>query len=326
MVHDFRNKISWSGIIAGLLVGLVVFIASANIGALVTALLPLDLTGTGIAAFIWTIISVLAAAYVAGMVTMYTRPADNKIVTVESTPEEIETTVHRFRKETKLHGFLTGVLIVLATSYFAATGLTAALTGAAKAAVAATTGTAAAAVGAGAGLSNVDDVRNYFSNISRTDVEEAIARQIPELNREQVTATANAVTSEFQRVGSYVQATPVYNLPDVLNKAYVDLKNSLSGQLFADKLKAEGLNQAQAEQVVVTVNNYTAQAEAKAKQAAQEAVEAAKKATVATTLTWLISSALIILASTLGAMSMAHTEDTHEAEKKNTTKKVVHRA
>lgn len=322
MIHHCKSKISWSGIIAGLLVGLVTFLATVNVGALITALLPLDLTGTGIAALIWTIISVLASAYVAGVVTMLARPVDSKAVTIESTEEEVETIVHRFRRETKLHGFLTGVLIVLATTYFAVSGLTSAVAGTAKAAIAATTGTAAATVGAGAGIASVDDVRAYFSNVSRTEIEEAISRQIPGIDRTQVTATANAIIAEFNRVGSYVQTAPLHALPDTLNKAYVDLKNSLSGQLFADKLMAEGLSQSQATEVVAAANAYIAQAEMKAKEAVDNAIKTAKQATIATTLTWLITTALILLASTLGAMSMAHTEDSHET-KKASAKKVV---
>lgn len=311
----YRNKISWSGVFAGLLVGLIVFIASLNVGALLTALLPLDLTGTGIMALIWTLISVIAAAFVAGAVSMFTQTPDAKVYSVESTDEDIEAVTHRFRYDAKINGLVTGALILLSTTYFAVSGLTALVTGASKAALATTVTATATTAGATAGVASIDEVRAYFANVSENDVRRFVDENIPGLSGQQAFAVTNAIRSEADRVANYVQAAPLDDLPETLKKGYVDLKNSLTGTLFRDKLMAEGLTLEQANDILVKTEQFVNEMQAKVQQAIDKTVEYIKNTTIVSTITWLITAALILGASVLGAMSMSHTTSSQELRK-----------
>lgn len=322
----YRNKISWSGVFAGLIVGIVVFLASLNVGALLVSLLRLDFTGTGWLSLIWTILSVIAAAFVAGAVSMYTQTPDAKVYELESTPEEIDHVTHRFRFDAKLNGLVTGALILLATTYLALSGASALISGATKGILATSAVATTATAGAATGLANVNDVQAYFANVSENDVQKFVADQLSGLNltEQQSNAVVNAVRSEFTRVANYVKAAPLYDLPDTLNKGYVDLKNSLSGYLFRDKLTAEGLSVQQANDVSAKTTTYVNSLQQKVTEAVNIAIDNLAKTTTASTLTWLLTAALILGASVLGAKSMEHTTTTTELKKvtPNNSKKV----
>lgn len=323
MYNNFRNKISWTGVFAGLAVGLLVFLATVNVGALITALLPLDLRGTGIMGTIWAILSVLLAAYVAGMVSMMTHNPEDRFVTVDDndSTNEVETTLHKFRYDSKMNGLITGTLIALATTYFAVSGLTNLVAGTLKTVAATTAATTTAAAGTAVAANTntvptIESVQAYFNNISRDDIAKAIAAQTPGLSEKQVTAATNAIYAETRRVGAYVQNAPIYEMPAQISRGYEDLKNSLNGNLFRDKLIAENLTVEEANQVVAVGNAYTNQLQAKVDETIRNATELAKKAIITGALTWLLTTAAILWASVLGARSMAHTEDTIDTRKK----------
>lgn len=317
-----NTKISWSGVFAGLLVGTVLFFAVLQLGAFVTALLPLNVMGTGIAAIIWLAVGLFVSSYVAGMVCMFSRPADEKLVTIESTPEEVEATTHRFRKYTKIHGLLVGTLIIILTTLVSVTGLSALISGTLKTAAVTTGASAVATVGGIAGIASLEDVQAYVANISRSDLEKLIADQIPSLDQDQVEATVNTIYAEFEIAGRHLENAPVYNLPTQAEKAYNYLKHVFvdDQRVLSRKLQAEGLSEQEANQVIAVANQYASDLEKKMIELKDKAVALAKDATIYSTLSWMITAALILLAAVCGAMSMAHTETTHEA--KRTTKKV----
>ena len=61
------HRLSWPGVLAGLVMGLVSTLTIIALGTVITALTGLTLTGTGIQAGIWTAIAALVGAYVAGL-------------------------------------------------------------------------------------------------------------------------------------------------------------------------------------------------------------------------------------------------------------------
>lgn len=323
MIHPYRNKISWTGVFSGLIVGLVVFLASLNVGALVTSLLPLDLTGTGIAAVIWGFISVVAAAYVAGAVAMYVQNPEAKFHEVENTPEEIEYTTHRFRFDAKINGLVTGALVLILTTYFSVVGLASLFVNTAKVATVSVATTTAATAGAATGVASLDEVKNYFSHISANDVEKFIDQNVSGISGEQAFAVKNVVAAEFDQASKNLQATPFYNLPQVIKDEYFTLKNNLSGITFRNNLIASGLTVDEANRTIIALNRYMNELQAQVQQTIDKTVEYVKNMTIALTLTWILKAALILGFSVLGAISMAHTTHTREVEKKHPTQKKV---
>ncbi|PZM83597.1 hypothetical protein DLH72_03570 [Candidatus Gracilibacteria bacterium] len=317
MIKFEKSRVSWSSVFAGLLIATVMFIATLQIGALITAMLPLSLLGTSISAFIWLIISLLASAYVAGMFCMMTQNVDEKFVTIESTPEEIEATTHRFRKNTKIHGIVVGAAIVVITTFMSVTGLTAAISGLSNVLSITAKTTAVATVGGVAGIASIEDVQNYLQNVSQNDIEILLAKEIPELDKAQVSAVVDVVGKEFNKAGNYLASGAVYNLPENVGKAYNYIKYVFveNNGVFTKKLQNEGLTQAQSNQVVNVINKYISEVEAKIEELKKAAEEATRKTVIYATLIWLITSSLILIASVCGANSMNHTETTHQAKK-----------
>ena len=149
------RRLSWSGILAGLVMGVVTTLTIIALGTVITALTGLSLTGVGIAAAIWTALAALIGAYAAGLTAVRaSAPATHN-------SDGLAAMTH---DDATLTGLVTGGLIVLASSLFAfnaARGLlntatsvvggvagAAATAGAAAATVTATKADAAAMAGA----------------------------------------------------------------------------------------------------------------------------------------------------------------------------------
>ncbi|MCD0159637.1 hypothetical protein IHN57_20510, partial [Deinococcus sp. 6GRE01] len=61
------HRLSWRGVFAGMVMGLVTTFTIIALGTVITALTGLTLSGVGIAAAIWSGIAALVGAYVAGL-------------------------------------------------------------------------------------------------------------------------------------------------------------------------------------------------------------------------------------------------------------------
>lgn len=317
MIKFEKNKISWSSVFAWLLIATVMFIATLQIWALITAMLPLSLLGTGISAFIWLVISLLASAYVAWMFCMMTQNVDEKVVTIESTPEEVEATTHRFRKNRKIHWIIVGSAIVVITTFMSVTWLTSAISGLSNVLSITAKTTAVATAWWVAGIGSIEEVQNYLQNISQNDIEILLAKEIPELDKAQVSAVLDVVGKEFNKAWNYLASGAVYNLPENTAKSYNYMKYVFveNNWVFTKKLQNEWLTQEQSVQVVNVINKYVSEFETKVEELKKSAEEATRKAVVYTTLIWLITSSLILISSVYWATSMTHTETTRKAKK-----------
>lgn len=327
-----KNKISWSGIISGLIVGLLLFVSTMMLGVLLMAWSNLDLIGTGgVLGLIWTALSLIGSSYIAGVVAMAVVQPDQKIITVEEDATEVETTVHRFRKEAKLTGLITGSLIVLLTTYLTASGVGAALTGASKIAgttVAAVGATAGAAGTAGVvGLGSIDEIRNYVSSISRGDIENLVAENIEGLTPQQVSRVVTAFEDIMK--DSQMRIKHEYslrNLPAAVSKEYATIREELTAERLSKRLSDAGISEAEIKTVQSQIDRVVKRIELQLAQFEKDIERLVKQVenTIAlTALTWIISSILVLGATILGAMSMAHTEEEHETKK--SMKKPMHR-
>lgn len=324
MRNDFyRNRISWTWVFSGLIVGVLVFLVTLNLGVFIMTLFGFDLYNSSIAAIIWSILSLIASSYVAWMTAMTVLTPDEKYLKVEEDAEEIEASVHRFRKQTKVTGLITGSLIVLVTTYLAATGLGSILSGATKILGGTTAAVVTGTAGAGVGLNNIDEVRNYVSNIDRDEIETLIAQNIKELNKEQITATSYAVERVLKDGMKNIQNSSLTNIVPAIETNYKIAKEKLSGNDFIARLEARGLTNAQAKEVSNVINKYIEETEKNVTEAVKTAIETITITARTASISWIIYALTIIGFTILGAMSMKHTKDVVASEEKN--KKVKNR-
>ncbi|MDL2345260.1 hypothetical protein QOL99_14045 [Deinococcus sp. MIMF12] len=288
------RRLSWRGVLAGVVLGLVTTLTVLALGLVITALTGITLTGTGIQAAIWTAIAALAGAWAAGRTAVRASAPStrNDDGIAAMTPEDASLT-----------GLITGGLLVLLLTYTlfgAARSLLGLATNAVSSVVGAATSTAANTdAQAPAGL------QNFVDGITRDDVEELIASQSPSLNETQVDAASDVVTGIFRRTRYDLGQQDLANLPDFATARVNAIRNALTGEQFVTRLERQGLSTAQAEEVRTVVNNEVNRLEQQAQQVAETAEETARATARTTGLGWLLAAGLTLLLSWLGARGAA---------------------
>ncbi|MDV6376314.1 hypothetical protein [Deinococcus arenicola] len=294
------HRLSWRGIIAGLVVGLVSTLTIIALGTVITALTGLTLSGVGFAAAIWTGIAALVGAYLAGLTAVRaSAPATRN-------EDGLAAMTH---DDATLTGLVTGGLLILLTTLFALNSASR-LVGTATNVLGTVAGTAATAAGAaGAGAAQSGPLQSFIGNIDQTQVEALIADGSPALDQEQVAATANVVTGIFRRAQSDLGDVDLGNVTDFAQARVDAIKRALSGPQLATRLERQGLSTAEATEVQTSINSQVNRIEAQARQAAQTAEKTARAAASTTGWGWLLAAGLTLLASIFGARSAA----THRA-------------
>ncbi|AKG14674.1 hypothetical protein [Moraxella bovoculi] len=323
---------SWRGILAGLLMGLVVSMIMLALALVLSSFLSLDLRGAGIAAGIYAAVTALLSAFVAGFFAVKA-----------SAPEALfGDGTDILPKDAALTGILTAAAIVVITSVFAmnsvsgivrtagnAVGTTASAIGGAASAV---TSTAATVAGAGVAATNSDGVnitdraqelyQKATGNISRQDIEAWVAKNNDTFDQAQIGATVNVLEGMLNETKADLAEMDFTNLDtwkniDQYAKQRADeVEGVLKDQELVNRLKAEGLSQAQAVEVqqetLASYHEYraateqaVADARVKMEQTLQTAEETARKAALYSGLFWLISTLLTFLASIAGARTAA---------------------
>ena len=295
----------------------------------ISSFLPFSLQGTSIAAGIYTAITALVSAYVAGYFAVkYSAPE-----TLFGDGTEIDP------KDATLTGMLAAASMIALTTVMAVNGATGILSSATNAVgstvstVANTTATAAGgvatAVGTAAGQSDTNvqqEAKNVYDkvvgDISRSDVEKWVAKNSQNLDQEQVNATTTVITQLVNEQKAEVKSLDFTdldtwkNLDEIAKKRLADVQQTLESDEIITRLQTAGLSEPEAQQVrtevVASYNEYKAQTEQmvasaseKANQALYQAEDVARKTALYTGLFWLISSLLTFLASIAGARSAA---------------------
>ena len=290
------RRLSWSGILAGLVMGVVTTLTIIALGTVITALTGLSLTGVGIAAAIWTALAALIGAYAAGLTAVRaSAPAThNSDGLAAMTPDDATLT-----------GLVTAGLLILASTLFAVNSASR-LLGTATSAASSVLGTAATA-GAAAGTAAAQDpqAQNVLGSISQDDIEALIADNSPNLTREQVSATGNVVSGIVRRAQYDLGDQDVTSIADFAKARTDYIKKALSGEQFVTRLQRQGLSDAEAREVQATLNKTVNRVETQAQQAAKTAEANARVAARNTGLSWLLGSGLTLLATVMGARSAA---------------------
>ncbi|GGM08820.1 hypothetical protein [Deinococcus aerophilus] len=294
------HRLSWRGIIAGLVMGLVSTLTVIALGLIITALTGLTLTGVGIAAAIWTGIAALVGAYLAGLTAVRaSAPATRSDDGIAAMTNDDAT----------LTGLITGGVLVLLTTMFAfnsasrVVGTASNLVGTAGNVVSAATGAAANA----ADNVQMPNLQNFFNNITPNDVEALIAENTSDLSQEQISATADVVTGIVRRAQNDLGAVDLANITDFAQARIDAIKQALTGPQFVTRLERQGLTNAQATEVQNELNQSVNRIETQANQAVENAEAAARGAASTAGWGWLLVAGLTLLASIFGARSAATT-------------------
>lgn len=290
------RRLSWRGVLAGVVLGLVSTLTVLALGLVITALTGITLTGTGIQAAIWTAIAALVGAWAAGRTAVRASAPStrNDDGIAAMTPEDASLT-----------GLITGGLLVLLLTY-TLFGAARSLLGLATSAVSSVVGTATSAAGNAAQDGGVQNaLQNFISGVDQQDVVDLIAEQSPSLNEEQVNAAANVVTNIFRRSAYDLGQQDLSTITDFVPARVNAIRNALTGEQFVTRLERQGLSSAQAEEVRTVVTNEVNRLEQQAQQVAETAEQTARTTARNTGLGWLLAAGLTLLLSWLGARGAA---------------------
>ena len=290
------RRLSWRGVVAGLVMGLVTTLTLVSLGTVITALTGLSLSGVGIAAAIWAAIAALVGAYVAGLTAVRASAPSTR------NDDGLAAMTH---DDATLTGLVTGGLIVLASSLFAFNAARGLLNTATSVVGGVAGAAATAGAAAGAGAAQVPGVQNFFNGLSAEDVKAYIADNNANLNQTQVDAASNVVSGIFRRAQYDLGEQDLTNVTDFATARVNYIKQALSGPQFVTRLERQGLSTAQAQEVQTEMNKTVARIETQAQQTAAAAEKTARAAASTAGWSWLLASGLTLLASVMGARSAA---------------------
>lgn len=299
------HRLSWRGVLAGLVMGLVSTLTIIALGLVITALTGITLTGTGIQAGIWAAIAALVGAYLAGLTAVRaSAPATLN-------DDGIAAMTHG---DATLTGLVTGGLLVLLTTlaiYNTASGLIGAATNTVGTVASALTGAAAAGTTAAANtnLPTGNPLADFVSNTNQQDLAQLIAQNSPDLNTQQVNAAADVVTGVFRRAAYDLGNQDLSNITDFAQARVNAIKQALTGEQFVTRLQRQGLSQAQAQEVQNVISQDVDRLQKQAQDVANAVEQNARIAARNTGLAWLLSAGLTLLLAVWGARNAA----THRA-------------
>lgn len=303
------RRLSWQGVIAGLLMGLVVSMAMFLLALLLSSFLSLDLQGAGITAGVYSVITALLSAFTAGYFAI--KASAPELLFGDGTDIAPQ--------DATLTGVITAAAIIVITTFTAVNGATSAIrtaggvVGSTVSAVGSATGSVAGAVGSiasGAGMAGVtamvgaDGLSNQqitgklqqayqkaTGNISRDDIERFIAKNSANLDKAQISAVADvledllAETKQEANQLDFTDLDTLKNLDSHAKARLEEIEKILTGDELITRLQNKGLTQEQANQVrseaVATYQEYKAQSEKAVASVRQTIDEAKQKADLA---------------------------------------------
>lgn len=294
------HRLSWRGVFAGLVMGLVSTLTIVALGTVITALTGLTLSGVGIAAAIWTAIAALVGAYVAGLTAVRaSAPATRN-------SDGIAAMTH---DDATLTGLVTAGLLILMSTLFAFNsasrllGTASNVVGSVASAAGNVAGSAANAAGDQAAQSG--GLGNVLGGISQNDVADLIASNNADLNEQQVTAASNVVGGIIRRAQFDLGKQDLGTITDFAAARVTAIKEALTGDQFVTRLQRQGLSAAQAQEVRTSVTTEVDRLQKQATDVAAAAEKTARGAASTAGWAWLLGAGLTLLASIFGARSAA---------------------
>ena len=278
------QRISWVGIVAGLVVGIVTQLALTLLGVAVGAATIDTLSGLAWSTIIWLAISLAISAFLAGLTAAraagYFTPAQGRF-----------------------NGLITGMLLVLALTSFSYNALLGGVRTALGIAGGVGTAVAGAATTAGNnGALQSDPVQSLLSGLNENQISQIIAQNSPELNQTQVQAATNVVTGIANRAANTLgnNLSNISSLPDLISSRVKSIQAALSGPQFVTRLQRQGLTQPQAQETAKSINTLVNDTVTQAQQTADAAARIARNTAITAGWLWLLAAGFILLFSVWG--------------------------
>jgi Spy/CpxP family protein refolding chaperone len=300
------RRLSWTGIIAGVIVGVVTYAALLILGVAVgfIGLEDASLSGVATGSVIWLGISLAFSSFLAGLTAA--RAAGNL------TPAR-----------GRFNGLVVGMILMLLMSIFTLNLVSRGISSLVNLA-GSVVGTAANAAGSAAGAATDENgglggaleslgIQNEYqalvSGFNEEELTQLIAEASPELNETQVGAAVSVVTDELQAAGRNIgnNLADVSNLGDVITRQADAVQTALSGEQFVQNLAAEGLTPEQAQEVSTVIGQRVTETRQQIQQTAlvlqertAELAEAAARAAARAAWIWLLMAGVTLLFSSIG--------------------------
>jgi hypothetical protein len=300
------RRVSWTGIAAGVIVGIVTYAALLILGVAVGFIGLEDATLSSIAtgSVIWLGISLVISAFLAGLTAA--RAAGNL------TPAR-----------GRFNGLIVGMILMLLMSIFAVNivarginsllGLAGSVANTAANAVGSAAGAATNVNGGLGGALETLGLQNEYqalvSGFNEQELTQLIAEASPELNETQVSATVDVITRELQAAGRNIGANlaDVSNLGEIVTRQADAVETALTGEEFVQNLTTQGLSPQQAQEVANVISQRVAETRQQIQQTATaveeraaELAQAAARTAARAAWVWLLMAGLTLLFATLG--------------------------
>jgi hypothetical protein len=300
------QRLSWTGILAGVVVGIVTYAALLILGVAVgfIGLGSASLSGIAAGSIIWLGISLAFSSFLAGLTAA--RAAGNL------TPAR-----------GRFNGLVVGMILMLLMSIFtlnlvsrgisSLVGLAGSVANTTATAVGSAAGAATDTNGGLGGVLESLGIQNEYqalvSGFNEEELTQVIAEASPELNETQVSAAVAVVTDELQAAGRNIGANlaDVSSLNEVITRQADAVQTALSGEQFVQNLSAEGLSATQAQEVATVINQQVTETRQQIQQTAlaveeraAELAQAAARTAARAAWVWLLMAGVTLLFTTLG--------------------------
>ncbi|AFZ67259.1 TIGR04086 family membrane protein [Deinococcus peraridilitoris] len=277
------QRLSWTGILAGLVVGIVTQLALTALGVALGAATIDTARGLAIGTIAWLAVSLAISAFLAGLTAAraagYLTPAQGRF-----------------------NGLLTGMLLALGLTLFSYNALMGGIRsaiGLAQGATAAASSAAGAANQAGAAQSG--PVQQLLSGLTdEQELNALIAEQSPELSNEQVAAASGVVRGVVNRAVSQVDLSNLSNLNETVPQRFDAIQQALTGEQLVTRLQRQGLSEPEARETATVISSRVQETRQQAEQSLQQAEQVARRTASTGAWSWLLATGLILLFSTLG--------------------------
>ncbi|WP_295813817.1 hypothetical protein [uncultured Deinococcus sp.] len=277
------TRINWTGVIAGLAVGVVTQLALSALGVVFGAGAN-SFGNLAIGTVLWLAVSVAVSSWLAGLTAAraagYLTPAQGRF-----------------------NGLVTGSLLAVLTTLLLSNALTAGFRTASNVLGGVATGAVAAgSAAANTGAVQSDPVQNILSGLDTQEIGQLIADGAPELSTQQATAATNVVSGIIRRASNDIgnNLGDLTNLGQLVTKRVDAITAALSGGDLVSRLQRQGLTQAQAQQTAQAISARAADLKQQALDTAAATERIARQA--ASTAAWgfLLALGLILGLATFG--------------------------
>jgi hypothetical protein len=289
-----RHRVSWAGVFVGLITGVALLITLGTLGVAIGASTADSLGGLGIGAVIWTALTVLISAYMAGFTAVR---AGNQGLASRG----------------QFTGLVTGMLMILALTLFLSNVVSGLVGTASNVIGSVASGAATVTTAAGTAAANNPGTQNaassLLSGLNADSIGQIIGDASPALSEAQSTAAAKVVSGIITRASNDLGANlgNVKNLSDFVTNRVDNIQKALSGPEFVTRLQRQGLTQPQAQATQTAIVKQAKQIQQQAADAAAATARIARQAAITAAWGSLLAAGLIISAATFGGNQAAST-------------------